>query len=138
MNSEAGSRLKIAVGTKQFSTIAGHAGRTRDWLLFEAENGIATANPPQAIVLEKAQLIHYYSAHGEGPHPLDGTRVVITGSAGEGFIRHMESRGARVILTGETDPGEAVRKVLAGEALAETRFDVTTMLCKVHDLFSRH
>ena len=26
----------------------------------------------------------------------------------------------------------------AGEALADTRFDVTTTLCKLRDLFSRH
>ncbi|WP_245715436.1 NifB/NifX family molybdenum-iron cluster-binding protein [Propionivibrio dicarboxylicus] len=90
------------------------------------------------IVLEKMQLIHHFGDYGEGAHPLDGADVVITGSAGEGFLRHMAARGARVILTGEIDPREAVRKLLAGEALAETRFDITTMLCKVHDLFGTH
>ena len=43
-----------------------------------------------------------------------------------------------VLLTGETDPRAALQKVLAGEALPDTRFDVTTTLCKVRDLFSRH
>jgi hypothetical protein len=32
----------------------------------------------------------------------------------------------------------ALQKVLAGEALADTRFDVTTTLCKLRDLFPRH
>ena len=36
------------------------------------------------------------------------------------------------------DPRAALLKVLAGEALPDTRFDVTTALCKVRDLFSRH
>lgn len=129
--------MKIAVGTRRFETIAGHAGRTRDWLMFEASPATAIAEP-EAIVLEKTQLIHHFGTSGEGPHPLDGADVIITGSAGEGFFRHMEKRGARVLLTGEADPREAVRKVLAGEALEPTRFDITTMLCKVHDLFSKH
>ena len=31
-----------------------------------------------------------------------------------------------------------MEKILAGEALADTRFDITTTLCKLRDLFSRH
>ena len=50
----------------------------------------------------------------------------------------MAGWGAQVLLTGETDPRAALQKVLAGEALPDTRFDVTTALCKVRDLFSRH
>jgi hypothetical protein len=29
-------------------------------------------------------------------------------------------------------------RILAGEALPETRFDITTTLCKLRDLFSRY
>ena len=74
---------------------------------------------------------------GDVPHPLDGVSVVVTASAGEGFIRHMGRRGARVLLTGETDPAAAIARILAGEALPERRFDVTTAFCKIRDLFSR-
>ena len=58
--------------------------------------------------------------------------------AGDGFIRHMQKRGAQVLLTGETDPSAALTRILAGEALPDRRFDVTTALCKLRDLFSRH
>lgn len=129
--------MNIVVGTRNFDVIAGHAGRTRDWLRFETDDR-ATIPDPKQIVLEKAQLIHHFEDQGGGAHPLDGADLIISGSAGEGFFRHMEKRGAKVLLTGETDPREAVRKVLAGETLAPTRFDITTMLCKVHDLFSKH
>ncbi len=105
--------------------------------MFNSANGTSISGA-RRIVLEKMQLIHYFGDHGEGPHPLDGADVVISGSAGEGFFRHMAARGAQVILTGEIDPREAVRKVLAGEPLAATRFDITTMLCKVHDLLGKH
>ena len=33
---------------------------------------------------------------------------------------------------------EALDRVLAGEALPDPRFDVTTTLCKIRDLFSRY
>jgi len=63
---------------------------------------------------------------------------VVAGSAGDGFVRHMKKRGAEVLLTGETDPAGALTRILAGETLPDQRFDVTTALCKLRDLFSRH
>ena len=74
----------------------------------------------------------------DAPYPLDGVDLVVAGSAGEGFIRHMRERGADVLLTGEDDPATALTQILAGEALPDPRFDVTTTLCKLRDLFSRH
>ena len=53
------------------------------------------------------------------------------------YMRLLESLGTQVLLTGETEPLIA-QKILAGEALADTRFDVTTTLCKLRDVFSRH
>jgi hypothetical protein len=50
----------------------------------------------------------------------------------------MEKWGAQVLLTGEKDPLVALKKILNGEALPETRFDITTTLCKLRDLFSSH
>ena len=50
----------------------------------------------------------------------------------------MHKRGAEVLLTGETDPATAVAQIITGEALPDRRFDITTTLCKLHDLFSRH
>ncbi len=127
--------MKIAIATKDFATIASHAGKTAEWLMFDAQSGAALP-PPRRITLEKEQLIHYFD--DEGPHPLDGADVVVTASAGDGFIRHMAKRGARVVQTGETDPLVAVNKLLADQPLAEARFDVTRVFCKVRDLFSEH
>ncbi len=64
-------------------------------------------------------------------------KVMVTTSAGTGYMRLLESLGTQVLLTGETEPLIA-QKILAGEALADTRFDVTTTLCKLRDVFSRH
>jgi hypothetical protein len=50
----------------------------------------------------------------------------------------MKKRGADVVLTGESDPTTALTKIIAGETLPDPRFDITTSLCKLRDLFSRH
>jgi predicted Fe-Mo cluster-binding NifX family protein len=128
--------MKIAVATKDdWSQVSGHAGQTRHWLVFDCQPG-ATLPQPQRIELSKAQLPHHFQ--DDGPHPLHGVEVMVAASAGTGYMRHMESWGAQVLLTGETDPLTALEKITSGEALADTRFDITTTLCKLRDLFSRH
>jgi hypothetical protein len=91
---------------------------------------------PWRVDLAKEQVLHIFEDNA--PHPLDGIDIVVCASAGEGFIRHMKKRGAEVLLTGESDPALAITRILAGEALPDPRFDITTALCKVRDLFSRH
>lgn len=127
--------MKIAIATRQFTRIAPHAGKTRQWLMYELPPD-GTIRPPRRIVLEKAELIHYFD--DRGAHPLDGADWVVTASAGDGFVRHMAQRGARVIMTSEQDPESAVRKLAAGRKLPAPRFNVTRFLCKARDLFSRH
>jgi predicted Fe-Mo cluster-binding NifX family protein len=124
--------MKIAIASKDFAEVSSHAGQTRHWLVYNGEHPEA----PEQITLDKDQLIHYFK--DDGPHPLDGVELVIAASAGDGFIRHMAKRGAEVILTGEKNAQRALAAVLAGQVLADVRFDPTTLLCKVRDLFSRH
>jgi predicted Fe-Mo cluster-binding NifX family protein len=128
--------MKIAIATKDNGTrVSGHAGQARDWLLFDCHSGAPLPSPTH-IALTKEQLPHHFQ--DDGPHPLHGVEILVAASAGDGFIRHMDAWGAKVLLTGELEPVVALQKVLAGEALADTRFDVTTTLCKLRDLFSRH
>ncbi len=129
-------KIAIAVTDSELSQqVAGHAGQARHWLLFDCQPGAALP-PGQRVQLTKEQLPHHFQ--DDGPHPLHGVEIMIAGSAGDGFLRHMTKWGAQVLLTGETDPTLALRKVLDGEALPDTRFDITTTLCKLRDLFSRH
>jgi predicted Fe-Mo cluster-binding NifX family protein len=128
--------MKIAIATNdRWDKVSGHAGQTRDWLVFDCEPGKAIPEP-QRIQLSKEQLPHYFK--DDGPHPLHGVEIVVAASAGDGYVRHMEKWGAQVLLTGEIDPLMALQKILNGEALPETRFDITTTLCKLRDLFSSH
>jgi len=128
--------MKIAIATKNnWTLVSGHAGQTHDWLVFDCLAG-APLPEPQRIVLSKELLPHHFQ--DDGPHPLHGIALLVAASAGDGFIRHMENWGAQVVLTGETEPLTALKKILSGEALADTRFDITTTLCKLRDLFSHH
>ena len=128
--------MKIAIATKDDGRqVSGHAGQCRDWLVFDCQPGEAIPQP-QRVELTKEQLPHHF--RDDGPHPLHGVEIVIAASAGDGYVRHMEKWGAQVLLTGETDPLTALKKLLSAEALADTRFDITTTLCKLRDLFSRH
>jgi predicted Fe-Mo cluster-binding NifX family protein len=128
--------MKIAVPTKDWVAVSGHAGQARRWLVYDlTDQGAAGPLPaPTRVELANEQLFHHF--RDDGPHPLDG--VVLTGSAGDGFVRHMKQRGTDVLLTGETDPALALAHIVAGEALPDQRFDITTSLCKLRDLFSRH
>ncbi|MFZ3160153.1 MAG: hypothetical protein WA134_08205 [Rhodoferax sp.] len=128
--------MKIVGATKDhWSQVSGQAGQARDWLVFDCPPG-APLPEPQRVALTKEQLPHHFQ--DTAPHPLHGVEIMIAASAGDGYIRHMEKWGAQVVLTGETAPLIALQKIIAGEALADTRFDLTTTLCKLRDLFSRH
>ena len=130
--------MKIAIATKDHLTVSGHAGQTRHWLVYDLSRHSPEKllPPPARVELAKEQVLHVFEDNE--PHPLDGVDVVVASSAGDGFIRHMKKRGAQVLLTGETDPTVALTKIIAGEALPDTRFDITTTLCKLRDMFSKH
>ncbi len=103
--------MKIAVGTKDFETIATHGGRTRRFLVYEAEAG---GDPVETgrIELAEEEVLHLC---GDGrPHPIDAVRVVITGSSGSGFVAHMKRRGIEPVTTTEIDPVRAIRCWFAG------------------------
>ena len=130
--------MKIAIATKDFTAVSGHAGQTRQWLLYDlsAHRSNLLLPAPRRIDLDKDEVLHVFQ--DDRPHPLDGVDIVVAASAGDGFVRHMKKRGAEVLLTGEDDPSLAITRILAGEALPDPRFDITTTLCKLRDLFSRH
>ena len=128
--------MKIAIATKDnWTKVSGHAGQTRDWLVFDCTPSLPLPEPMH-VQLSREQLPHHFQ--DDGPHPLHGVEIVVAASAGDGYVRHIAKWGAQVLLTGETDPGVALKKILNGEALPETRFDITTTLCKLRDLFSSH
>ena len=103
--------MRIAVTSQNFRTVTGHAGRARRFIVFDVVSG----EPPREIArldLDADMAIHGFDQRAR--HPLDDMDVLITGGAGEGFVRHLAARGVRVVATGESDPQLAVAAFLAG------------------------
>ena len=107
--------MRIAVASQNFHSISGHAGKSRRFLVFEAERG---ATPREVERLELAREMSLREFAGDGPHPLDTVDVVIVGSARLGFIGRMAARGVITVTTSETDPAVAVSKYLDGSSPA--------------------
>jgi len=128
--------MKIAVASSDFKSVSGHAGRAKNWLIFTVDEN-AQVSLPERIELPGDQVIHYVEEKGQ-PHPLDGIDVVITLSAGDGFVKHMEKRGAKVAMTAEKDAAKAVHDFLA-ETLSDPKpRPIGSLICKTIDLFSKH
>ncbi|MBI2241519.1 MAG: hypothetical protein HYU59_12050 [Magnetospirillum gryphiswaldense] len=128
--------MKIAVASSDFKSVSGHAGRARHWLIYTVDDN-AQISAPQHIELPGDQVIHYVEENG-APHPLDGIDVVITLSAGEGFVKHMEKRGAQVAMTAEKDAAKAVQDFLAETLSGPKPHPIGSLICKTIDLFSKH
>jgi predicted Fe-Mo cluster-binding NifX family protein len=104
--------MKIAVTSQNFRTVTGHAGKTTHFLVFEASSD----EPPREVErlqLPREQMMHEFN--GVGAHPLQQMDALITGGAGEGFIRRLGVWGVRVAVTEETDPVTAVQAFARGE-----------------------
>ena len=69
--------------------------------------------------MAREQLFHHL--RDDAPHPLDGVEIVVAGGAGDGLVRRVRGRGAEAPLTGDSDPGTALVRIVAGEALPDRR-----------------
>lgn len=105
--------MKIGITSQNFRTITGHAGKTRRFLIYTPDDQGAPVETDR-LNLPKEMSMHEFRGVS---HPLDALDVLITGGAGEGFVRRLAARGVRVITTSETDPLRAVSSVLSGDSL---------------------
>jgi len=102
--------MKIAVTSQNFKSVTGHAGKSRRFIVF---NVGSPCDSPEVVWLDLPldMSIHEFSG---GAHPLDDVDVILTASAGQGFVAKLAKRGVQVITCGESDPRDAVRDFLKG------------------------
>jgi hypothetical protein len=105
--------LTGTIATDDYEHVAGHAGQARHWLVSDSAAG---SDAPSPVDLAKHQVFHHWKE--DGPRPLDGIKVIIAGSAGDGFVRRMTKRGIQVLLTGERDAAQAFAAELNGGVAA--------------------
>ncbi len=107
--------MKIGVTSQNFRTVTGHAGKTRRFLVYEADPQSREIKEPERVDLPKEMSLHEY--RGPEPHPVESFDVLITGSCGQGFFGRMVAWNIQLEVTGETDPLKAVEAVVAGRPL---------------------
>ena len=103
--------MKIAVTSQNRRDITEHAGRCRNFWIFDANDGVITHR--KLLELPKEQSFHESSMLG--PHPLDGIDVLIAGGMGAGLKARLARRGIDALVTAEKDPERAVQAWLAGD-----------------------
>lgn len=96
--------MKVAVSSQNFRSVTAHAGKTRRFLIFDLQ---CACSPREAERLDLPKEMSFHEFRGDR-HPLDGVTALITGGAGEGFRVRMAQRGIELVVTGETDPLQAV------------------------------
>ena len=106
--------MKIAVTSQNFRTVTGHAGKSRRFIVFETEAGA----PREIERIDLPKEMSFHEFHGDGPHPIDGVELLITGGCGAGFARRLAQRGIAVAVTDIQDPLEAIDAVAAGRLAA--------------------
>ena len=107
--------MRIAVTSQNFRTITGHAGKTRRFLIIEAD-GQRDPVEVERLDLPAGQSLHDH--HGDD-HPLFrlGLDAILTQSAGRGFVQRMNRHGIAVHATSATDPLSAAATLAVGHPL---------------------
>ncbi|WP_296809586.1 NifB/NifX family molybdenum-iron cluster-binding protein [Thiocapsa sp.] len=110
-----GKSMRIAVTSQNFRTITGHAGKSRRFIIYEAD---ADGNPTEVDRLDLPMELSLHEYHGED-HPLFDLNLngIVTQGAGSGFLQRMARHGIQVYTTSATDPLKAVSAILAGQPL---------------------
>lgn len=102
--------MKIAVTSQNFKSVTGHAGKSRRFIIYDVGT---PCDAPEVVWLDLPMEMSIHEFAG-GKHPLDDMDVILTASAGQGFIAKLARRGVQVITCGESDPRKAVRDFLTG------------------------
>lgn len=105
--------MKIAVTSQNFRTITAHAGKCRRFLIL-SRNGDGELVEVDRLDLPKDMSMHEFKGR---QHPLFESDVLLTASAGQGFIRRLDQEKTQVICTSETDPYAAASALLDGRPL---------------------
>lgn len=102
--------MRIAVTSQNRRDITEHAGRCRNFWVFEVD-GLRIVN---RSLLEIPKEASFHDAPANAPHPLDGVDLLIAGGLGGGLKARLARRGIEALVTTEMRPESAVRAWLDG------------------------
>ena len=100
--------LRIAVSSQNRKTVTDHAGRCRNFWVYEVRQNKVDNKRLLELVLE--QTLHS-SQLGDG-HPLDDVHVLITTGMSPFLLQRLQRGGVKGFVTDESDPDKAVQMLL--------------------------
>lgn len=100
--------MKIAITSQNRKSITGHAGKCRNFWIYQVEAGQLAGK--QLIELAIDQSFH--ASHHEKIEALAEINVLITGSMGGGLYQRLMQQGILPIITDQNNPDEAIAAFL--------------------------
>jgi predicted Fe-Mo cluster-binding NifX family protein len=102
--------MKIAVTSQNKREVTEHAGRCRNFFIYEIVDGSIS----QKTLLELSKEQSFHESHGDQAHPLDDIQLFIAGSMGMGLINRLKAKGIECVITQEKEPDKVVAAYLDG------------------------
>lgn len=103
--------MQIAVTSQNRRTISAHAGKCRHFWIYQVEEGALQSRKP----LEISQQATFHANRDVFPDALANINVLITAGLGNSLYLRLRQRGILPIVTGESDPDQAISAYLNNE-----------------------
>jgi len=102
--------MRIAITSQNRKTVTDHAGKCRNFWLFDIESGQSKEKHLVELAIEET----FHANHAQIAEPLAGIQMLITGGLGPGLSRRLSQMGIQIVVTEEKDPETVVKAFLSG------------------------
>lgn len=102
--------MQIAITSQNRRTITEHAGKCRNFWLYDIENEQIAGKRLVELAMEES----FHASHSGLPGALSGIKVLITAGMGGKLFRRLIDLEVQPLLACEEDPDRAVADFLAG------------------------
>lgn len=106
--------MQIAISSQNRKTITAHAGKCRNFWIYDIESGQVKGKHLVELPIEQS----FHASHHQFAAPLANINILITGSLGNGLYLRLKNQGVQPVVTAEENPDEAVQAFLAGTLTA--------------------
>lgn len=104
----------VAITCQNKKKISGHAGTCRNYLIYKIIDNIIVSKELIEISIEEALHNTFHNPIENPNHPLFKVDILLTGGIGLGGIMHLKHYKVQAFIVDETNPDEAVKKLLDG------------------------
>lgn len=102
--------MQIAITSQNRRTITEHAGKCRNFWLYDIEDKQIAGKRLVELPMEQS----FHASHSGLPGALSGINVLITAGMGGNLFRRLLDLGVQPLLACEEDPDRAIADFLAG------------------------